>query len=187
MTEWGHFSVIQVFIAVITAVRTMIRITALSPPVLSTVDGGRLSVRVSVFSFFWSLIHCIAQDPGKCGEEGFGGLDALFLTNMLAAAHGAKRSACSEQTQCELALGWCDLAHLKETDRGPATGDCVFANIWCVCMYSYATKKYMRLRWEHVHQLFSLPRTCDPPPSPVNTGYLEQRAIGLKAASVYSV
>lgn len=124
------------FIAVITAVRTIIRIIALSPPVLSALDGGRLFVHASVFSFFWSLIHCIAQDDRKCMEEGVGGLDAPFLTNMLAAVHDAKRSACSEQTQCELALGWCDLAHLKETDRGPATRDCVFANIWYVCMYS---------------------------------------------------
>lgn len=70
MTEWGHFSVIQVFTAVITAVRTIIRIIALSPPLLSTLDGGRLFVRASVFWFFWSLIHCTHCSGPSAGRRG---------------------------------------------------------------------------------------------------------------------
>lgn len=103
---------------------------------LSILNAGRLFVRLS--AFFSDHL----ADPPRCSgpEEAPGGgalevLDAPFLTNMLAAVHDAKRPACSEQTQCELAPGRCDLADPKETDRGPASGDCMFANIWYVCMY----------------------------------------------------
>lgn len=180
MTEWGHFSVlsvIQVFTAVITAVGTIIKIIAPSPPVYLFKMEGILYIQYVCPLIFLTIVHLIHFPLGRF----------VLLRTQGSAVWSVKwfgwavLEKCASSSTGGQAIGpfWADTVWIgtalvwfcssEGNWPGIVTRDCVFVNIWCVCVNWYTTKKYMRLCCKHTEQCGAQNMWL-----PVITSYLEQ-------------